>query len=595
MSALAPTPRTLPALAPAFARLREAARSEAVVLAGLAVWTVLLGALTWATWGDVTMDTGYDLLAASRTAGGDLPYVDYVYWYGPVSPLLLGGLYAATGVAIWPAVLMGGIVAIALVLGTYRLARRLVDPLPAALAAAIVAPAAVSSANNSFVLPHATGAPLGVALALGAILLLTRDVPRPVWAGTLAGLVALTRPELGVALYIGIAAWLAVRAWRRDDRRATLAMALRVAAPAVLLPLTVYGAFAGAVGLDELLWTNLYPRDFMEAAGSVIYESHAPMTVSSLATLAGRLALYAAVTGAILVAGVALDRGRRLRTLVLAGAALAALALVAALAIRADTVRFYLRHAWMWLPAGVALAALVLIVKGRRTDRGAPLLITLVLTVATVSTYASFRPYPNALHPDATPYLLPLAAPFLAWLHTRVLARDRSGAAALGAAWLAILALAAGGLVIHDARAETARVSGPGGALTATPAQAASLQRALDLIARETRPGEPILVAPQLSSLYVLADRPNPLPQLSLLPGSLPTAAAERQAADRLAGVRLAITDRTPLTLYRHGAFGTTFDRTLAARLRRDFRIVETLGATDASGRPLDIWLRRMP
>ena len=70
------------------------------------------------------MDTGYDLLAASRTAQGELPYVDYEYFYGPLGPLLLGGIYAVTGTAVWPAAALGLVLAAAATALTYRLARR---------------------------------------------------------------------------------------------------------------------------------------------------------------------------------------------------------------------------------------------------------------------------------------------------------------------------------------------------------------------------------------------------------------------------------------------------------------------------------------
>jgi hypothetical protein len=121
------------------------------VLAGI---FVVLAALSWGAWGDLTMDTGYDLLAASRTADGELPYVDYEYFYGPLGPLLLGGIYAVTGAAVWPAAALGLVLAAAATVLTYRLARRFAGAWPAAAAGALVACAALSSANNSFVLPH---------------------------------------------------------------------------------------------------------------------------------------------------------------------------------------------------------------------------------------------------------------------------------------------------------------------------------------------------------------------------------------------------------------------------------------------------------
>ena len=215
-------PRAAPAPgSPARPGFAVAARSDAVVVGGLVLWTLALAAVTWGRWGDLTMDTGYDLLAGARTASGELPYADYVYYYGPLGPLLLGGIYAVTGPAVWPAVALGLVLA-ALAIGlTYRLARRFADPLPAGLAGALVAVAALSSANNSYVLPHSTSAPLATVLALAAVLVLSgAATPRRLAAGgILCGLVASTRPELAIALLAAVTAWLAVQVWQARGRR----------------------------------------------------------------------------------------------------------------------------------------------------------------------------------------------------------------------------------------------------------------------------------------------------------------------------------------------------------------------------------------
>jgi len=102
-----------------------------------------------------------------------------------------------------------------------------------------------------------------------------------------------------------------------------------------------------------------------------------------------------------------------------------------------------------------------------------------------------------------------------------------------------------------------------------------------------------VLLAPQLTALYVMSDRRDPLPQLSLLPGTLPTARAEQDAIARMRDVRLVVTDPTPLRTYAHGPFGTTYDRQIAAWLRRDFRLVERVRGSGAEARALDIWIRK--
>jgi hypothetical protein len=579
-------------------------RADAVALGGLALWTALLALLMWGTWGNMTMDTGYDLVAAARTSEGELPYIDYVYWYGPVSPLALGSLYAIVGTGVWPAVALGLTLSVLAIGLTYRLARYFVAAPAAAVAAALVAPAALSSANNSYVLPHSTSAPLSIVLVLGVLLALiryervTRATRRTlVLAGVLAALVALTRPEMAISLYLAGGAWLIYRVWAaRENRRKAVRDALAVIAPALAIPGIVYGGLAAAVGLHDLLFVNLYPRDFVQAAGHVILESHAPRTPGSVA----KLLVYTAVYGAGLVALFVLARivaaGGRNRTLALVAAGGCAVAFLGVLAVRPETVRYYLEFAYSWIPAGAWIAVAVLAVRGRRSGGGTPterwaLLVALMLAVVATTTYASFKPFPNALYPEATPYVLPIVAVFLVWLHTLVTRRAR----VLGVAWLALLVVGSAGLALHDARAETARVSGPGGSMAAAPADAVALQGAVEVLERFSRPGDPVLIAPQLSSLYVLADRENPLPQLSLLPGALPTPADEEAAIRRMANVRLVLLDRRPLTLYRHGAFGTTFDRRLAGWVRSDFRRVATVATPGQDALVVDTWLRRSP
>ena len=215
----------------------------------LGLFCLALVALTWGTWGDLAMDTGYDLLAASRTAAGEAPYADYVYFYGPAAPYLLGGMFALFGTSIEAAAALGLVLAAAIVVATYLLGRTLAGRPGALLAAALTATAAFSSANNSFVLPHTLSAPLAVLLCLGA-LLAAMAVARgrgPGWlvaAGTLAGLVTLARAEFTLAIFATLLVWLGLRALAATDRRAAARQALLVALPALAVPLLAYGAGA---------------------------------------------------------------------------------------------------------------------------------------------------------------------------------------------------------------------------------------------------------------------------------------------------------------------------------------------------------------
>jgi hypothetical protein len=87
-----------------------------------------------------------------------------------------------------------------------------------------------------------------------------------------------------------------------------------------------------------------------------------------------------------------------------------------------------------------------------------------------------------------------------------------------------------------------------------------------------------VLFAPQLSALYVLADRTDPLAQISLLPGAFRSASVEQQGIERLkaAHLRVVVTDTHPLTEYGHGSFGTSFDQTLVRWIEHNFVAVNT-------------------
>jgi hypothetical protein len=84
------------------------------------------------------------------------------------------------------------------------------------------------------------------------------------------------------------------------------------------------------------------------------------------------------------------------------------------------------------------------------------------------------------------------------------------------------------------------------------------------------------------------------VPQISLLPGTLPSVGDQRRevAVLRRSGVRLAVIDRHQFPEYGHTSFGESFDRTLAAWIRRSFVHVATITAPGPDGRTLDVWLR---
>jgi hypothetical protein len=587
---------------PPWALVRTAYLSgNAAAVAGLTLLCAALAFATWRTWGDIGTDVGYDLLASSRVADGELPYSDFIYYYGPLGLGVLGLGAWLTGTVVGAAISVGVATATLIVLATYALARTQVRPLGAALAAGITAPLAFAPNNLSFVLPHSFSASFAILSALGFLLGLGRYAAsgRQLWvlaAGTSAGFVTLTRPEFTVAVVAAAALWLALRA---TAGMGGLREAALIAAPLVAIPAGVYGTFLTQVSVDRLVLENLYPLDPLDGGGKTLLRSYAPFTLSSFGQIGLKTALYAAgAAGLVLVAWLITRPGRRLRGPLIAAASLALTAAAVASIARPETLRYYLEFAYGWIPAGAIVAVLVLLWRfsarsgaWSSADQVA-LAGGVVLAVLAVKTYNAFLFH--APEPQLAVYAAPFGAVFLARLHLAELARTRS-AYVLAAAWLGFLVVAGIGLTLKDASEKSAEVSGPRGWLRDDPADARVYVAALGWIERETRPGDYILVGPQLQALYALSGRRDPLEELSLLPGALGGAKGQAAAASELdrRNVRLVVIDARRFPEFDHSSFGRSFSTTLATRIADRFERVAVLRGTGRNPKTLVVWLRR--
>jgi hypothetical protein len=581
--------------------------AEALAIAGITALFGVLGFVTWGTWGDLDSDTGYDVVAATRLADGELIYRDFVYYYGPLAPALLAVLGLVVGASIWPTVALGFIVAAAIVGATYLLARALAGVLGGVLAASITAAVAFIPDNYSYVLPHTTNMTLGMLLLLGVLVSVWRYAATShsrwlVGVGIALGLLVLAKPEPAIAGLFAVALWLTLRSrggggqFRRE--------AALVAVPAAIVGVVTYAILAAVVGPRRLLLDNLYPVDYLDAAGSVELRGRMPLTLGSLVDLGGNVVLYAFGVAAILGVAYALERTGRIRRAALAATGLGALVAVSASLVNPEALRHGLQYVYGWIPAG-AVGVLALLIarrlRGAALNARAQLELAgcAALAVLAATTYPGF--FPHAPHEQMAAYYVPLAAVLLARLHLVELAPSRS-AALLGAGWLAFLAAAGVGLTVKDAREDSAVVRGAGGAISESTQEARLYASALDWIERETAPGEPIFVAPMMTGLYALSNRESPVEQISMLPGALGNVEDEREAIAALeaSALRLVVTDDREWPGYGHGAVGTTFDRELMRWVRSEFRVAhqvaiprrETVNGVEAP-RTLLIWLRR--
>jgi hypothetical protein len=586
-------------------RVRLVLSGEALAIAGFALLTLVLVVLTWRTWGDLNSDTGYDQVAAARVAAGEIPFRDFIYYYGPLAPATMGLLAVFAGAGFDTAIAFGLVVTCAIIAATYVVARTVTRPLGAFLATAITAAVAFTPDNFSYVIPHTTDATLGMLLLLLALVGIARYASSGrhrwlVWIGSCLGGLLIAKAEPALAGLAMAAIWLLVR--RRAGARVRTE-ALLVGVPAVLVPALVYGALLAVVSPHRLLFENLYPRGFYHAAGDTQLKARMPLTAASFAHLAEKALLYGLGVLALVMLARLLERHVSARGLVPAALVAGAGAALAAVAVNAGALRHGLQFAYGWIPLGVTVGLAYLVVRTPRSEWTPATQVqaagAAALAVLGWSAYNGF--FPHAPYEQMAAYYMPLAAVFLACLHGDILART-GWALVLGIAWLAFLGTSGTALAVKDARVDSMTVRGPDGALAQAPQDAALYQDALRWIDRETVAGEPIFVAPMMTGLYPLSGHPGVVDEISMLPGALPSVADEKRAIAELerANVGVVITDDRQWPGYGQGSFGVTFDRVLAQWIRTRFDRVARLHARpwtsfdgDHPSRNITVWVRR--
>ncbi|HEY7961334.1 MAG TPA: hypothetical protein VID29_05375 [Solirubrobacteraceae bacterium] len=254
-----------------------------------------LTALTWRRWGMPEIDAGAELTTADLVKHGALAYRDVRYWYGPLGLYSLALAFKLLGTSFATAYAFGLAQTAAILAVFYALARRWLEPLPAVLAGAVLLAIGFSGTAFNFVLPHTDSATFGLLFLLATLLALAHG--RLLTAGTMAGLVALTRPEFALAAAAALAAY-TVAGWRMGEGSAALRVTLRLGLPALALPAIVLGGFAAQVGLGTLFAENLWPAKFIHV-GARTQRAWMPFTLASFAALAARAAIYVGLLAAL--------------------------------------------------------------------------------------------------------------------------------------------------------------------------------------------------------------------------------------------------------------------------------------------------------
>jgi hypothetical protein len=575
--------------------LTLALSADALALAGLGLFIAVLAAVSWHKWGTPEIDAGAELTTAAQAVRGHLPYEDTRYFYGPLGVYTLTGAFGLFGTSLATAYALGLAITVAIAGSFYALARQLLRPLAAALSTAVVIAIGFSGTQFNFVLPHTNSATFGLLLTILALLSLTRG--HFLLAGTAIGLTALTRVEFAAAGALVGLAWVA-GIWREEDLRSALRALAWIAGPALAIPLAVLGTLAASVGADRLFWQNLWPIDFLRAAGFNAYREWTPFDAASVASSLARGTIYLALLAGLTASAVKLHGARgvaRLKALwPLAAACLGSLFLLALWkasgvfpdaqsAVQEEGKQLMLGMSWLPL---LSLLAAALVGRSLLRRQAAPLTGRWPLDLALVAAAVLLcsRAYDQFTMTSAAPYYAAPAVLLLGLLHQRIgdhwpnarpAVLAMLGAVAAGIALYAAVGLYPDkGTVVHTAA----------GDYVGDSRSASAQQEAIDFLRTHTAPGEPILALPADAGIYFLADRPQALYENMFLPGLLDTAADERAAIARLERerVRYALVSNRDTSAFETGRFGSGYDRQLGRYLRSG-RLVASFGDLSAA------------
>jgi hypothetical protein len=496
-----------------------------------------------------------------------------------LSPWLHAILYRAFDPSLRILYADGIVCAIAILALVYWLGRRVMDPVAAATATLTVMWLCAFKPAGNFIVPYAYSALHGTLLGLATLALSVRARERPsavrfAAAGLLAGLTLLAKTEMGLSAVCAavVAAALAESPGRRRAMFAATALLIALGAA-----FAVYGEIGARVGWRVLVndcWLLAYnlpePLRYFNRGISGFDRPLASLTRMLIA--AAKLGIAAAIVGSVsyLIAGprAAAPRAR----LILASALAAGVVLSLTTGLDWDSGPF--------LAMPLVLAA-TLVLRGRIVrDRDVIVYATFALAqlarvllhVRSGGAYASF--------------LLPMSIVVFTYLWVGPFAESlpdlsvRRLAASLAIGLL--IAADAGTAVVLAYRyrhVNTTAISTPRGTLIAPPDVAAVWNLALAFIDSRTRPGDPIAVLPEGTSLTFLSGRRNPLREEIVTPGFL-DAAGEARAIRQIdaAGTPLVLIVNRPTREFGAEAFGRDYDRTLMAWIESRYHPCATFG-----------------
>lgn len=575
-----------PATPPARRPEREPSRPSSVLGIGLLVAEalILLG-LSWRRWPDVLVDFGRELYVPWRICEGDVLYRDLAYFNGPLAPYVNAGLFRVFGPGLMVLVWMNLVVAVLIATLLFTLLKRIGDRYSATLALFVFTTAFLFAhltfiGNYNYVCPYSHEATYGIALSLTAIYLMVRygECGRAGWvvgSGISAGLVALTKPEVFLALVPAI-----VCGFWRTRGYAKRRVVLSVWVGSLLLPpVLAVGCFSLSMPRDSAVvavlagWSNLLNPEILSLPfyRTGMGTDNVPASIGLMAASAAGYVVLFGAAGAV-----ALRRTRRLLWW-----PIAALVVLCAIWASPDLAR----------PLPLAIVALAAVWRKTLTPARAAMLVFSLLLLGKIILNVRVWHYGFTLAMPAAMLLVVL----LTTVAPAVLAGwGGDGVPFRRTATLFLVAFAAVPLFVSFQYWQRCSIPvGVGRDRFLADERGTFVQAAVEAVTNKVSPEETLLVLPEGVMINYLARRRSPSPYINFMPPELlmygeanMVSALEANPPDFIAVVDKDTSE------YGVPRFGRDYGRLIAAWVTaKKYDVVASFGPRPLTGSGFGVWL----
>jgi hypothetical protein len=217
--------------------------------------------LTWAAWGNLTIDSGHEMYIPQVLSEGKMLYRDIWFMYGPVAPYVNSTLFRIFGAQLNVLYWAGSLAALGSAFFLYLAGMRLSSWIAGWAAGAVVLIEAFQPSLFCFPLPYSFSAVYGCLTACIFVWLISSASSSSSWgwifaAGLAAGTALLIKLEFGVACYLTLLILIAARGYQQRSLK-PVRRDLFLTLPGVIVCVLVIRWMFSIAGVDFILQENI--------------------------------------------------------------------------------------------------------------------------------------------------------------------------------------------------------------------------------------------------------------------------------------------------------------------------------------------------